>query len=113
LATEICGCGFAGCRLDATHFAYLRRSAESETHKATSGEYSPRLEERATSAYRLYCAENRACDERYSHNERMRLAMSATARTRATFAQAIALGMAQVYKNTQCGATMLCGGGGR
>lgn len=110
LATNICGCGFSGCRLDAAHFAYLRRSAESETHRALSGAYSPQLEERATAAYRLYCAEARACDERYEHHQTMQIALQSTARTRAKFAQAIELGMAQVYSNKQCGATMLCGG---
>ena len=77
------------------------------------GKYSVELEDLTSAAYAPYVAEDKACDERYSHNERVRLAMMATARTRAKFAQAIALGMAQVYKNTQCGATMLCGGGGR
>jgi len=77
------------------------------------GKYSVELEDITSAAYGPYVAEDKACDERYSHNERMRLAMMATARTRATFAQAIALGMAQVYKNTQCGATMLCMRGAR
>jgi hypothetical protein len=43
----------------------------------------------------------------------MRLALQSTARTRAKFAQAIALGMQQVYNNKQCGATMLCMRGAR
>jgi hypothetical protein len=77
------------------------------------GKYSVELEDLTSAAYAPYVAEDKACDERYSHNERMRLAMMATVRTRAKFAQAITLGMAQVYKNTQCRATMLCGGGGR
>jgi hypothetical protein len=43
----------------------------------------------------------------------MQIALQSTARTRAKFAQAIALGMAQVYSNKQCGATMLCMRGAR
>lgn len=98
MATEICGCGFAGCKLDAMRDRYLRLSAD------------PDADALADVAYRMYCTEARACDERYEHNQTMQLAIKATARNRKQFAKAIALGMAQAYSNKQCGATMLCGG---
>ena len=101
MATEICGCGFVGCRLEETQARFLRLSAD------------PDADALANDAYRLYCAETRACDERYEHNRTMQIALQSTARTRAKFAQAIALGMAQVYNNKQCGATMLCMRGAR
>lgn len=101
LATEICGCGFSGCKLDVVRDRYLRLSAD------------PDADALANVAYHVYCAETRACDERYEHNRTMRLALQSTARTRAKFAQAMALGMAQVYSNKQCGAPMLCMRGAR
>lgn len=113
LATEICGCGFSGCKRDALYDRFHECMANGNDYFDAHGKYSVELEDLTSAAYAPYVAEDKACDERYSHNERMRLSMMATARTRATFAQAIALGMAQVYNNSKCGATMLCGGGSR
>ena len=113
MATDICGCGFSGCKLGELYNTFHARSKDANDYFTTHGTYSFDLEALASAAYSHYLAEIKACDERYDQARVLHFAMQATKRRRKQFAKAIALGMAQVYSNKQCGATMLCMRGAR
>lgn len=122
MATKICGCGFVGCDRDA-RFAGMLEASHAAFEAIDSAELvhvrDQRIAESAKARSAWYDSFN-TCSAR---QDAIRVANEAalcfidariaTRVTRAKFAQAIALGMAQVYKITQCGATMLCGGGGQ
>ena len=74
----------------------------------------------STLAWRRFDAENEACNKAsdeivvmYKHEAVFIRAKGETRERRERFAQTIAVGMAQVYSNKQCGATMLCMRGAR
>jgi len=73
LATKICGCGFTGCRRDALYDRFYECMAKGNAYFDAHGRYSVELEDLTSAAYAPYVAEDKACDERYSHNQRVRL----------------------------------------
>lgn len=120
MATKICGCGLVGCDRDA-RFAAMLAASNAAFEAIDSAELVHLRDQRIVESAKARSAwvdSFNTCsgkqDAIRATNEAALCFMDAriaTRLTRAKFAQAIALGMAQVYKNTQCRATMLCGGG--